>query len=119
MARLVLRGLSFTARHGYFDHEKQHGNHFEVDVVFDFDAGTAGQTDRLEDTLDYAAAYSIVRSIMHGPPADLIESLAHRMARRLYEEFESAQKVEVSVKKFNPDLGGPCKYSEITITWPA
>ena len=119
MSRLTLHGLSFTARHGYFNFEKEHGNQFEVDAVFYLKPSTAADTDNLEETLDYAAAYKIIQSIMHGPRVDLIETLASRMAYQLYSEFELAKKVEVSVKKFNPDLGGPCKYSEITTTWPA
>ncbi len=119
MSRLALRGLEFNARHGFFDREKQHGNHFEVDAVFSLGSNKAGESDKLEDTLDYAAAYSIIKTVMLGPRVDLIEYLATQIARRLYEEFNIAEKVEVSVKKFNPDLGGPCNYSEICITWPA
>ncbi len=119
MSRLSLNGLEFSARHGYFEQEKEHGNRFEVDLSLYLKPSKAGDTDDLEDTLDYAAAYKIVKSIMHGPSVNLIEYLANQIARRLYEEFDEAKKVEVSVKKYNPDLGGPCKYSEINVTWPA
>lgn len=119
MSKLILKGLSFTALHGYFDKEKDHGNSFEVDAIFYLKPSQAGDTDRLEDTLDYNAAYTVIKSVMHGPSVNLIETLASNIAYKLYEEFELAKKIEVSVKKFNPDLGGPCKYSQIIATWPA
>ena len=119
MSCLSLYGLEFIARHGYFDEEKQHGNRFEVDVSFYLKPSKAGETDDLHDTIDYSEAYKIIKSMMHGPSVNLIEYLASQIARKLYEEFDQAKKVEVSVKKLNPDLGGPCKYSEITLTWPA
>ncbi len=119
MSKLILKGLSFTALHGYFDKEKTHGNTFEVDVTFYLKPNQAGDTDRLEDTLDYNAAYKTIESVMHGQQVNLIETLAVNIAHKLYEEFDLAKKIEVSVKKFNPDLGGPCHYSEIITTWPA
>jgi len=57
--RLVLRGLSFHAHHGYRPEEAVLGGRFVVDV--EMQLGWVPQADDLAHTVDYAQVYEAVR----------------------------------------------------------
>jgi dihydroneopterin aldolase len=78
--RLELRGMRFRARHGVHPEEKERPQSWEIDVVLQADLSRPAATDELTDTVDYAAVHALVREIVEGPPVDLIETLAGRIA---------------------------------------
>jgi dihydroneopterin aldolase len=104
MDRILLEGMSFFGHHGVSPAEREIGTHFTVDVALELDLGDAGRTDRLEDTLDYRAAYHVVREVLEGDHRDLVESLAQRTAERLL-TLERVQRATVTVRK-RPPLRG-------------
>ena len=61
MDKLYIRGLEIFAYHGVNPEEKQDGQHFFMDVTLWADLSRPRQTDRLEDTVNYAA----VRKTIH------------------------------------------------------
>src|SRR5439155_22408255 len=63
MDRLLLEGMTFFGRHGVLPAERELGARFRVDVVIEADLAAAGRSDRLEDTVDYVRAYSVVREV--------------------------------------------------------
>lgn len=46
----------------------------------------------------------------------LLETLASNISKEILNAFEPVLEVEVSIKKFNPPLGGICKYAAVTVT---
>lgn len=114
---LTLKGLRFDAKHGYYEQERLEGNQFEVDLIFRLDLAPAGTSDELEQTLDYQAAEKIVKQVMEGPSVKLIETLAHRIGRQLFETFPAVQQLEVYVRKLHPPIETPAEFSEVTMTW--
>ena len=103
----------FYARHGVHEEERRLGGRYEVDAELFFDSTAAAATDDLTKTLDYSQAYAIISEVMTGgEPADLIETLAYRVATRLMEELVIAEKVTVRVRKRVVPLGGLCDYAE-------
>lgn len=117
MNRLTLKGLNFTAPHGYYEEERRDGNDFEVDLVFTADLREAGQTDDLGQTINYQKAEELVRSVMEGPSVKLIETLTLKIGESVFEAFPKLQKLEVAVRKLNPPLSTKCEYSEVRMTW--
>ncbi|MCW9707466.1 dihydroneopterin aldolase [Fodinibius salsisoli] len=117
MDTLTLKKLHFTAYHGFYEKERQEGNEFEVDLVFSAYLKTAGESDQLDDTIDYQQVVQIVQDIMEGPPQKLIETLTKRIGDQLFERFEQAQTLEVAVRKLNPPLDVETAYSETRMTW--
>jgi 7,8-dihydroneopterin aldolase/epimerase/oxygenase len=55
-----LRGLSIYTHHGVTEAEREVGQRLEIDVSFDVPDCDALLTDRLEDTVDYAAVTDLV-----------------------------------------------------------
>ena len=97
--RLLITGLTFYARHGVLPREREQGGRFVVDVEATLDLRPAGERDDLAATVDYAAIYEDVRAIVEGPPRNLIEAVAERIAQRLLARFRPLESVTVRVHK--------------------
>jgi dihydroneopterin aldolase/2-amino-4-hydroxy-6-hydroxymethyldihydropteridine diphosphokinase len=78
--RIRLTGIRATGYHGVLDHERRDGQVFVADVVLHVDTREAAAADRLEATVDYSALAAEVRDVLAGEPADLIETVAERIA---------------------------------------
>ena len=104
-AQIELRGLTFFAYHGVLPEERQEGNTFVVDLVLDADIARAVCTDELEDTVNYAAAYEVVKREMLVPSL-LLEHVCGRIASALLETFSLLSRVQVCVVKKNPPIEG-------------
>ena len=114
MALIEIEGMEFYAFHGHFEVEKIAGNRFLVNLKIEVDCIKAGQTDQLEDTVDYQKAYLIVKGEM-AIPSDLLEHVAQRIINRIKAEFPEAQKVSVKVSKMNPPMGGQIRKVSVTL----
>ena len=104
-AQIMLRGLTFFAFHGVLPEERQQGNRFVVDLVLEADISRAVCTDNLDDTVNYAEVYEVVRREM-AVPSQLLEHVCGRIATALLDAFAPLQRVRVSVTKRNPPIEG-------------
>ena len=114
MALIEIEGMEFYAFHGHFEVEKVAGNRFLVNLKIEADLSKAGQTDKLEDTLDYQKAYLAVKEEM-AISSDLLEHVCHRIINRIKLEFPEAEKVNVTVSKMNPPMGGQIEKVSLTM----
>ena len=88
MADLIrLQGMTFSAAHGASPGERTRERRFVVDLEVTADLRRAGATDDLADTVNYSTLYGVVRDVLTGPPVNLLESLAHRVAERVLRDF--------------------------------
>jgi dihydroneopterin aldolase len=113
--RITLKGLQFHAFHGLYPDERVHGNQFLVDVIIDTRFEQRSFEDDLTGTLDYVAIYKVIQEEMINPGL-LLESVVQRMVTRIINEFPSSQKVEISLSKLNPPIGGECEQAIVTIS---
>jgi len=114
MALIEIEGMEFYAFHGHFEVEKVTGNRFLVNLKIEADCSKAGQTDNLEDTLNYQKAYLAVKEEM-AISSDLLEHVCQRIIFRIKSEFPDAQKVSVKVSKMNPPMGGQIEKVSLTM----
>lgn len=77
---ISLVGLTERGYHGVFDHERRTGQEFTVDVVVYTDVRAAARGDALQRTINYADVAEIAADHIVGPPVQLIETLAERIA---------------------------------------
>lgn len=96
--RIRLTGVSATGYHGVFPHERREGQTFVADVVAHVDTRRAAATDDLAHTLDYGALAEQVVAVLAGEPADLIETVAERIAATVL-GHPQVQAVDVAVHK--------------------
>lgn len=106
MDRIFLRGMRFMACHGVLPHEQEVSQPFEVDVELGLSLRTAGESDDLDDTVNYAKVYRTVSSIMNGASKQLIESLAEEIAEDLLWQFSPLRWVRVTVHKPTAPIDG-------------
>ena len=109
-----MEGMVFHAFHGCLESERTDGNTFSVDIRAEFDAGTAGLSDRLEDTVDYSLIYDIVSKEM-SIPSNLLENVATRILNAVSYKFPELDGLSVRVSKKNPPVDGHCEWSRITV----
>ena len=58
--------MAFYGYHGNLESEQAQGQRFFVDVEITTDLTKAGQSDQLEDSINYVEVYEIVESVMTG-----------------------------------------------------
>lgn len=102
MDRITLSRMQFYGYHGVFPEENKLGQRFYIDVELYTDLLNAGQSDRLEDTINYAEVYGKVKAVAEGPPFKLIEALAERVASDLLQSYTSIYEITVRVTKPHP-----------------
>ena len=100
---IQIHGLRAKGIHGVLPEERERAQPFEVDVDMHVDAHQAGETDRLEDTVDYGAVAKAVVACVTDESHELIERLAQRIADAVLADTR-VQRVEVTVRKLQPPL---------------
>ena len=81
--KIELEKMRFYAYHGVMPQETKVGNDFVVDLILTAPLEQAVKSDELDDTINYAAVYAVVKEQMD-IPSKLIErpsevmSIAHR-----------------------------------------
>ena len=101
---IILKDLRFYAYHGVGAQETQVGNEFVLDLRLRLDWTRAIRSDDVNDTLSYAEAYEAVKDEM-ARPSRLLEHVAGRIARRLFQDFSSLEEIELRLVKRNPPMG--------------
>ncbi|WP_431837505.1 2-amino-4-hydroxy-6-hydroxymethyldihydropteridine diphosphokinase [Cellulomonas sp. Y8] len=96
--RIRLTGVTATGYHGVFEHERREGQTFVADVVAHLDTRRAAATDDLRHTLNYGVLAEQVVTVLAGEPADLVETVAERIAATVL-AHPQVQCVDVAVHK--------------------
>lgn len=112
--RIELRGLQVFGYHGVLDSERSEGQDFVIDAVLWLDTSPAAGTDELSLTVNYAALADRLVTIAAGPPVQLIETLAQRLAAAALAE-PLAREVEITVHKPQAPVGHPFHDVAVTI----
>jgi dihydroneopterin aldolase len=110
--RVVLTGLRVHGRHGVQPAEREQGQDFVVDLTAWLDLGTASESDQLTDTLDYGELARRAAEIVGGPPCDLIETVAGRIADDVMAD-ERVHAVEVTIHK--PRAPIPLDFADVAV----
>ena len=97
--RIVLEDMVFHGRHGTLQAERELGQPFVVSIELRLDLRPAGTSDDLAKTVDYSEVHRMARDIVEGPPVQLTETLAERIAAATLEEHPAVEAVKVKVAK--------------------
>jgi dihydroneopterin aldolase len=103
--RILLTDMVFHGRHGTLPAEHELGQPFVVSVELRLDLRPAGIADDLTKTVDYGKVHSMARDIVEGPPVQLTETLAERIAAATLDEHPEVETVKVRVAKPHVRLG--------------
>ena len=100
--RILLEGMIFHGRHGTLPAERELGQPFVVDIELRLDLQRAGLSDDLTRTVDYSEVHRRAKEIVEGPPVNLTETVAERIAGAIMENYLEVEAVRVRVAK--PDV---------------
>ena len=95
---IELLGLRAFAHHGVFDHERQDGQSFVIDLQVRLPLGDAAGSDDLGRTVHYGELAERVVAAVESDPVDLIETVADRVADVAL-SFPRVESVRVTVHK--------------------
>ena len=101
---IFLDQLKFYAFHGVGPQETLVGNEFTVDLRLKVDISRAAQTDEVNDTVSYADVFEAVKAEMN-IPSKLLEHVAGRIVKRLFQDFKTIESIELKLAKRNPPMG--------------
>lgn len=104
----------FYGHHGVMQEEHRIGGRYEVDVAVDLDFEDAAMHDDLNKTVNYEQVYEFVKELVTQNNFYLIEKLAYLIAQRVLSAYPDVEGIEVTVRKPNPPVGGPCDRAEAT-----
>lgn len=104
MDRIFVSGIRELGTHGVLPEEQSRPQPFEVDVELAVDVQKAGDTDALEDTVDYAAVCEAVSRIVRTERYQLLERLATRIAE-VCSADERVESIAVTVRKLHAPVG--------------
>ena len=89
------------------EQERVLGQKFVVDATLEADLSAAGASDALCDTVNYASVYTLIRGILEGPPAALLESVASRICGAVLGAEPRVARVTVRLSKPHVAVAGP------------
>jgi 7,8-dihydroneopterin aldolase/epimerase/oxygenase len=98
---ISLNQLRFYAAHGLYAGEALAGSEYLVEVHMAFESETP--VDKLEQTINYATVYDMVKQRME-MPTGLLECIAQDIAMGIHQIDQRVNRVEVSIQKCNPPI---------------
>lgn len=87
MDRIFIRGLKVDTIIGIYDWERTLVRPLVFDLELGFDTREAAASDRMRDSIDYAAVGDTVRRVALELKPQLLETLAEHIARALFAGF--------------------------------
>ena len=102
--QIELETMKFYACHGVSP-ETRVGNTYVVNLVLTAPLEKAVASDDLEDTINYAVVYEVVKREM-AIPSKLLEHAAGRILAALKDTFPQLLAIELKLSKLNPPFGG-------------
>ncbi|PSC71617.1 dihydroneopterin aldolase [Micractinium conductrix] len=108
--------MVFHGYHGVYPEENKLGQKFVVDATLLTDLSHAGRSDDFHKAVNYAAVYEDIRAIVEGPPAQLVEAVAERIASTLLQHYPTVAAVTVGVAKPHVAVGGVLQSLGVEVT---
>ncbi len=115
MGSIKIEEMEFYAFHGHYREEQIVGNRFLVDLEIITDMTKPAESDRLEDAVNYQAAYRIIQEEMKKHTSNLLENIGKRILDALYVELTDIESITLTIRKMNPPMGGPIKSVGVTM----
>ena len=110
---IIISGLKIFAWHGVYEEEKEKGQNFIVNAKLSLDTSLAGESDSLEDSVDYGKVCLFINDFMRINRFNLLEAVANQMARKIMVRFPMTQSVELEVMK--PEAPIPLPFENVSV----
>lgn len=105
--KICIEGLEVFANHGVYPEEQKLGQKFVVSATLYTDTRTAGETDDLAASVNYADAAHAIDEYLRIHTFKLIEAAAEGTAAMLLDRYSSAYGVRIKLEKPWAPVGLP------------
>lgn len=96
---IFVKGLLIHAHHGVMEHESKVGQRFILDLTLTTDLADAARSDKLADTVSYAAIVECASTAFSGQDYRLVEAAAGAVADAILSTFSRIASASVTVHK--------------------
>lgn len=111
---ILLENIRFFAYHGVAPQETTVGNEFVVSLRLKTDIARAMKSDDVADTVNYAEIHQAVKEEMD-IPSKLLEHVAGRIVRRLFNDFPTIESIDLKLSKRNPPMGADIETAGVEV----
>lgn len=95
--QISIIGIKGFGHHGVLDQERIDGQDFLVDLSLELSLQNLG--DDLKNTVDYSKLIELTKFEITSNPVNLIETLAERIAEKIFRFDQKIEKITVTVHK--------------------
>ena len=113
-SQVLLKDVRVYGFHGVLPQERVVGAYYIIYIGIDTDFSCAMETDELSATISYADVFDIIRAEM-AVPSRLLEHVAGRICRSLFDRFPAAKAVHIEILKENPPMGADCRGAGVSV----
>jgi len=110
---IVLTGLTVFGRHGVYEHEREDGQEFTIDLRLRMSLAAAAASDDVADTVHYGELAEKVAAVVSGEAVNLIETLAQRIAAVA---LDDPRVHDVTVTVHKPHAPIPLEFADVAVT---
>ena len=111
-----IKQLEVFAYHGCEEQEKINGQKFYIDANLYTDISVAGNTDDLNETVNYAEVCDFINKFLTKNRFDLIEAAAWQCTTELLKTFPKIREVDFTIYK--PQAPIPLPFGNVAISFP-
>ena len=94
---IFIHGLHLRARHGDPAHQEECGQRFVIDLNLVADIERAARSDRLSDTIDYAAIVATVTAAFTGSPPSALGRAAEVVAQAILDAHQGVSAAGLTI----------------------
>ncbi len=105
MGIIKLQNIRIHTNHGCLVEESKIGSDYRVDLTVEANLNKSATTDELADTVDYVHLNIIVKEEM-AIRSKLLEHVAERILKRIFNEIDIVKAATIAVSKINPPISG-------------
>lgn len=111
---IFIRGLHLHARHGDPAHGEECARRFVIDLDLAVDIEQAARSDRLSDTIDYAAIVATVTAAFTGSPPSALGRAAEAVAQAILDAHQGISAAGLTIHM--PHASIPAMFGDVGVT---
>ncbi|MNO16647.1 Dihydroneopterin aldolase [compost metagenome] len=116
MGKITFKNIVMYGYHGVLESEKSQGQLFQIDFEAWLELEKASETDSLDDTINYAKLYELIKESFFTKRYDTLEALGGTILKSVGKEFPGrCSKMAVKIRKPMPPIPGVMDYVEVEL----
>ena len=113
MDEIIISGLKIFAWHGVYEEEQEKGQNFVINAKLFLDTSASGDSDSLDDTVDYGKVCLFINDFMRVSRYNTLEALVNNLARKIMIKFPLSQSIELEIQK--PEAPIPLPFETVSV----